>query len=97
MPGERGYAGWTVEIRGVQVHYGLFLAELVNFLIVAFALFVFTVKFLGWIRRLRTKEAEAPPPPPEEIRLLTEIRDLLTERPGPAAAPPGGPLGAPGL
>ena len=50
--------------------------DILNFLIIALALFFFIVKFLGWI--LRTKR-EAPPPPPltKDQELLIEIRDLL--------------------
>ena len=53
-----------------------------NFLIVSFALFVFIVKFLGWITRMKKQEAAAPAPPPALTRdqaLLAEIRDLLRE------------------
>ena len=38
LPGG-GYQNWTATINGAQVHYGNFLAEIVNFLVVAFALF----------------------------------------------------------
>ncbi len=56
--------------------YGLFLNAVVAFVLVAIALF-FVVKF---INRVRRQQAEAPAPPPEpsgEVKLLTEIRDLL--------------------
>jgi large conductance mechanosensitive channel len=53
----------------------------VNFLIVAFALFVFIVKFLGWVMTFKKQESEekveVPPPPTKDQELLTEIRDLL--------------------
>ena len=77
VPGEQGYLGWKWVINGKEVPYGLFLGEVVNFLIVALALFVFIVKFLGWV--MREKEA-APPPPTKDQELLTEIRDLLKQR-----------------
>src|SRR6266702_2689060 len=74
MPSNSNYTEWQWEIAGKTVPYGHFLGEIVNFLIVALALFFFTVKFLGWIRSFRHREAEAPAAPPEEIKLLTEIR-----------------------
>ncbi len=77
LPGDQGYLGWKVTIGGSEVPYGLFLGEVVNFLIVAFALFLFVVKFLGWIMRAKKEEAAAPPPPTKDQELLTEIRDLL--------------------
>jgi large conductance mechanosensitive channel len=78
MPGEKGYLGWKCVVSGVEIPYGLFIGEIVNFLIVALALFIFIVKFLGWIMKSKKEEAPAPPPPPtREEELLAEIRDLL--------------------
>ncbi|MCC6423503.1 MAG: large conductance mechanosensitive channel protein MscL [Phycisphaerales bacterium] len=85
MPGEQSYLQWHFTLRGKDVPYGLFIGEVVNFLIVAFALFIFVVKFLGWIMKMKNKEAAAPepaapPPPTREELLLTDIRDLLKSR-----------------
>jgi large conductance mechanosensitive channel len=80
MPGDQGYAGWKWMIKGVEIPYGLFISEIVNFLIVALALFIFIVKFVGWIMKSKQEEAAAPAPPPpptKDQELLTEIRDLL--------------------
>lgn len=56
------------------VKYGKFIAATINFLIVAFVLFL----IVKGINVARKKEAPAPPAePPAEIKLLTEIRDLL--------------------
>ena len=80
MPGDQGYAGWKWMIKGVEIPYGLFIGEIVNFLIVALALFIFIVKFVGWIMKSKQEEAAAPAPPPpptKDQELLTEIRDLL--------------------
>ncbi|HJZ90970.1 MAG TPA: large conductance mechanosensitive channel protein MscL [Gemmataceae bacterium] len=77
-PGDKGYLGWKVIINGSEIQYGLFIGEVLNFLIVAAALFVFIVKFVGWIMRAREKETlAATPPPSKQEELLTEIRDLL--------------------
>lgn len=77
LPGEQGYLGWKFVLAGQEVPYGLFIGEVLNFLIVALAVFVFIVKFLGWITRSRREEAAAAPVPSREQELLTEIRDLL--------------------
>jgi large conductance mechanosensitive channel len=77
LPAEQGYADWKWAVGGKEVHYGQFLAEIVNFLIVALALYIFIVKFLGWL--MRTKKAD-PPPPTKDQELLAEIRDLLKAR-----------------
>jgi len=80
LPSEQGYLAWKLVIDGKAIPYGLFLGEIVNFLVVALALFLFIVKFLGWIMKSKKEEAAAPPPPPpaQEV-LLTEIRDLLKQ------------------
>jgi large conductance mechanosensitive channel len=80
MPGEQGYLGWKLAVNGKDIPYGLFLGEIVNFLIVAAALFFFIVKFLGWVMHTKKEEAAAPSPAPtREQELLTEIRDLLRQ------------------
>ena len=75
VPGEQGYLTWKWIVSGKEILYGLFLGEIVNFLIIALALYIFIVKFLGFI--MKSKEEEAPPPPTKDQELLTEIRDLL--------------------
>jgi large conductance mechanosensitive channel len=58
----------------------------VNFLIVAFVIFL----VLRAYERMRRKEAVQPPPPaelPRDVVLLTEIRDLLRAQNTPGAAP----------
>jgi large conductance mechanosensitive channel len=80
LPGEQGYLGWKVALNGKDIPYGLFLGEVVNFLIVAAALFLFIVKFLGWVMKSRAAETPAVPVVPQitkDQELLTEIRDLL--------------------
>jgi large conductance mechanosensitive channel len=83
MPGDRGYEGWALQVGEKTVPYGQFLGALVNFLIIALVLYLFIVKFLGWI--MKTKQ-DAPLPPTRDQELLMEIRDLLQkERAGPSA------------
>jgi large conductance mechanosensitive channel len=82
LPGDQGYLGWKWVVNGKEVPYGLFLGEVVNFLIIALVLFVFIVKFLGWLMRLKKQEAAAIPPLTKDQELLTEIRDLLRKREG---------------
>ena len=81
VPGKQGYLEWKWIIDGKEVPYGLFLGEIVNFLILALVLFIFIVKFLGWVMREKKQEVAAPPPPTKDQELLAEIRDLLKRRP----------------
>ncbi len=83
MPGEKGYLAWKLVIGAKEVPYGLFIGEVVNFLIVAAALFIFIVKFLGWLMKSKQKDAAAPAAPPaltKDQELLVEIRDLLKNK-----------------
>jgi len=77
LPGDKPWEHWSYVVHGRPVPYGLFLGEVLNFLIVALALFVFVVKFVGWLQRFHKKEAAATPPLTKDQELLVEIRDLL--------------------
>lgn len=79
-PGNRGYVGWQVTLRGSTIHFGLFLADVVHFLIISAALFFFVVKFLGWVMKLNRQQKDALPSMTKDQELLTEIRDLLKAR-----------------
>jgi large conductance mechanosensitive channel len=63
----------------VVLAFGLFLNAIIAFLAVAVALF-FLVKGINRMRRQEEAAPAAPPAPPEDVRLLTEIRDLLRRR-----------------
>jgi large conductance mechanosensitive channel len=69
--GAPDFSGWAFG----QVTYGNFLNAVINFLIVAVALFV-VVKIANSVSRKKV-EAPVPPAPTVEEKLLTEIRDLL--------------------
>ena len=77
VPGDQGYLGWKLVVGAKEVPYGLFIGEVVNFIVVALALYIFIVKFLGYV--MKAKQA-TPPAPTKEETLLTEIRDLLKAR-----------------
>lgn len=71
-------AAGTVTDPGVYLAYGAFLQALLDFVIVAFAIFLF-IKAINAMRRRQVEEPAAPTPTAEE-KLLTEIRDLLRTR-----------------
>ncbi|MCK6618018.1 MAG: large conductance mechanosensitive channel protein MscL [Cyclobacteriaceae bacterium] len=58
------------------VKYGNFLAGVLNFVIIAFVLFLI-VKGVNAAQKKEAEKPAAPAPPPADIQLLTEIRDLL--------------------
>ena len=62
----------------IALKYGLFLQNIIDFLIIALSMF-FVIKLMG---KFKIKEQEAPAAPPEPDKtevLLTEIRDILKE------------------
>ena len=61
IPGEQDYLGWRFVLNGKAIPYGLFIGEVVNFLIVALALFFFIVKFLGWAMKIKIQQAAVTP------------------------------------
>ncbi len=63
----------------VTLSYGRFIQTVVDFVIVAFAIFV-GVKAINRLKRKEAVAPSAPPAPSKEELLLTEIRDLLKER-----------------
>jgi len=60
----------------VTINIGNFIQQMVDFTIIAFAIFL-VVKLAS---RLQNKKAEAPAEPPADVKLLSEIRDLLKEK-----------------
>ncbi len=60
----------------VTLNYGLFIQNIVDFLIVAFVIFL----VVKGVNRLRKEKPAVPPEPAPEVKLLTEIRDALKER-----------------
>jgi len=60
----------------VTINWGVFLNTVINFLIVAFAVFL-VIKAINSAKRAEQEEEAAPSEPPEEIVLLREIRDAV--------------------
>jgi large conductance mechanosensitive channel len=67
--------------QGAVLAWGNFLTVAVNFIIIAFVLFL-VVRAINTLRRTEAPAAPAePPPPPRNEVLLAEIRDLLSKKP----------------
>jgi len=63
----------------VMLKYGTFIQSIVDFIIVALAIFI-AVKVINNLKKEEEAKPEAPPEPSKEEVLLTEIRDLLKDR-----------------
>ena len=77
------FTGLMIEVGTAQLKYGNFIQAIVNFLIVAFVLFMI-IRAINQMKARMTKPAPpaAPAPTPADIVLLTEIRDLLKAQSG---------------
>ena len=58
------------------VNFGVFINNLITFLIVAFVLFM-VIKGMNQLRRKQEEEPDKEPPPSQEVQLLQQIRDVL--------------------
>ena len=68
----------TETVEAVTLRYGAFMQTLVDFIIIAFAIFL-VVKAMNSLKRKKEEAPAAPPPPSTEVTLLSEIRDLLKQ------------------
>lgn len=80
-PAREATADGVAAVEEVAVNYGLFIQNIVDFVIIALSIFVALRVTMKFMRKEKKAEAEAPAPESskEEI-LLTEIRDLLKEK-----------------
>ncbi len=70
------FTGLAITVGDAVIGYGNFIQMVINFLIIAFAIFM----IVRWVNKLK-KETPAPTPAPSaEEKLLAEIRDLLKEQ-----------------
>ena len=76
-----GYATLAAaqEAGAATINYGLFLNTVINFLIVAFVVFI-VIRQINAMKKVEEEAPAAPPEPTTEEKLLAEIRDLLAKR-----------------
>lgn len=81
LMGGLDFTGFAFSVRGSEVAYGIFLQSIIDFVIVALAIFM-AIKVMN---KLQQKENEKPEEkkevePSEEVKLLREIRDAVTKQ-----------------
>lgn len=76
LTGGMDFSGLKYTLGGATIAYGKFIQATFVFIIVAFALF-FLVKTMSRMKKKDEEKTVAPVAMPEDVRLLTEIRDLL--------------------
>ena len=67
---------WSLSGEPPVLHYGAFLQAIINFILIAFCIFLM-IKAINIISKKKEEEPKEPPKPTKEEELLTEIRDLL--------------------
>jgi len=86
LTGGIDFSGWKWVLKAaegdaaeVAVNFGSFIAVVLDFIIIAFAVFCM-VKAINKLHKKKEEAPAAPPAPSAEEKLLTEIRDLLKEK-----------------
>ncbi|MDA0578413.1 MAG: large-conductance mechanosensitive channel protein MscL [Verrucomicrobia bacterium] len=72
-------AAGVVTAPAVTLNYGAFINTIIDFAIVAFALFML-IKAMNTLKKKEAAAPAAPATPPADVLLLTEIRDLLKQK-----------------
>ena len=78
IAGGADFSTWTATVGGAELKYGLFINAVIDFLIIAFVLFIL-VRVMNRLIRKR-EESKKAEDKPADIILLEEIRDLLKNR-----------------
>jgi large conductance mechanosensitive channel len=74
------FKSWSSKVNGVDIPWGSFVGDFINFVILGLVIFIVIVKFVGAIAKSKAEAPAAPPEPPADVKLLTEIRDLLSKK-----------------
>lgn len=79
LMGGVNFSDLSITVGNAAIGYGAFIQALIDFLIVAFVIFMILKLITGMKRKLDAEKAEQPEEASADIELLTEIRDLLRE------------------
>ena len=74
------FTGLTLQVKDATVNYGVFIQSIVDFLIIAFCIFLVVKLFEKFKRKEEVVEVKEEPKKSEEVLLLEEIRDLLKKK-----------------
>jgi large conductance mechanosensitive channel len=69
----------TQDVAAVTISYGKFIQTVIDFLIIAFAIFM-AIKAMNTLKKKEEAAPAEPPAPPQQEILLAEIRDLLKQK-----------------
>lgn len=80
LMGGVNFTGLSTTVGKAEVTYGVFIQSVIDFVIVAFVIFLVVKAMAKFQRKEEKKEEEKPAPVPEDIQLLREIRDAVQRR-----------------
>ena len=69
----------TLKLGDVELRYGELLQATIDFLIIAFSIFL-AIKLIGALHRKQAETPAAPAPKPDDVVLLEQIRDILQKQ-----------------
>ena len=73
------FTGLAVKVGDAELKYGMFIQNIIDFLIIAFCIFL-TLKAINKMNKKKEEEPAPAPEPSAEEKLLGEIRDLLKQK-----------------
>ncbi len=79
--GGMDFSGLSIKVGEATIGYGSFIQAVINFLLISFVIFC-VIRSFNKLAKKKSEEPETPPAPPEDVVLLREIRDLLSEQKG---------------
>ena len=79
LVGGLDFTGLSVKVGEATIGYGAFIQAVINFLLISFVIFC-VIRSFNKLAKKKEEEPAAPPAPAEDVVLLREIRDLLTNQ-----------------
>jgi large conductance mechanosensitive channel len=74
------FTGLSIMVGDAKITYGNFIQNVIDFLIVAFCIFLFVKGINSLTKKKKDDTPAAPPAPSKEEQLLTDIRDILRNK-----------------
>jgi len=78
LPAEKIAGG--IQMQQATINYGNFIQTLIDFVIIAFCVFLLVKGINKVVAKKKVEEPVTPPEPSDEVKLLTQIRDLLKNK-----------------
>ncbi len=74
------FTGLSLKVKEASINYGTFIQNIINFLIIAFCIFILVKVINKFLHKAKEEEKKEEPKKTDEVILLEEIRDLLKKQ-----------------